>query len=123
MNVVDIKIKQIGTVEEFFNKFPHAKNKIMYAWIYYCFLKKIGQYYIPKYRIDRELNDFDWRKYSISVSEIQNLFVIIKHNNMVYYSMRGFIDLEKTTGDKLIEHFYEDLMNFVQTCLHHWRLI
>ena len=108
MIVVDIKIKQIGTVEEYFSKFPNAKNKIMYAWIYYCFLKKIGQYYIPKYRIDRELNDFDWKKYKISVSEIQNLFVKIKHNNIIYYSMQGFIDLEKETGDKLIEHFYED---------------
>ena len=27
---------------------------------------------------------------------------------MIYYSMQKFIDLEKETGDKLIEHFYED---------------
>jgi len=108
MFIVDIKIKQIGTVEQYFNRYIDAKNKIMYSWIYYCFLKKIGQYYITKYRIDKELNEFDWKKYLISISEIQNLFVKINHNNTIYYSMQKFIDLEKETGDKLIEHFYED---------------
>lgn len=106
--IIDIKIKQFGSIDKYYDMFIDTKNKIMYAWIYYCFLKKIGQYYVSKYRIDRELNDFDWKKYKISVSEIQNLFVKINHNNTIYYSMQKFIELEKETGDKLIEHFYED---------------
>ena len=108
MFIVDKKIKEWGGLERYFHAVLDVKNKIMYAWIYYCFLKKIGQYYIPKYRIDKELSDFDWKKYDINVSEIQSLFVKIKHNNTIYYSMKKFIDLEKETGDKLIEHFYED---------------
>lgn len=101
MFIADIRIKQ-STLDD------DTKSKIMYAWIYYCFLKKIGQYYISKYIIDKELNNFDWKKYNISVSEIQSLFVKINNNNTIYYSMQKFIDLEKETGDKLIEHFYDE---------------
>ena len=47
MNVVDIKIKQIGTVEEFFNKFPYAKIKLCMLGYTIVFLKKLGNITYP----------------------------------------------------------------------------
>ena len=43
------------------------------------------------------------------MSDFNELFIKINHNNTIYYSMQKFIDLEKEIGDKLIEHFYEDI--------------
>ena len=111
MQIVDELAQKYGNYQNLYEKFPNIRNAIIVGWIYYYFIKKAGQYYVQKYRIDRDLKEFDWKKYHITIEDIQSYFAKVNNNGVIYYSMQNFIELEKNTGDRIIETFYEEESN------------
>lgn len=81
----------------------YTKDQLIIAWIYYYFYKKECSFYIEKFKLVSDLKKTDWKKYDIVLSDFGKYLITI---NNTYYTTQEFIDIEKSTGDKLIENFY-----------------
>ena len=83
----------------------YSKREVMIAWLYYYFYKKESQFYIPKAKLASDLQKINWQKYNIKISDFVPLLIDVKNT---YYTTQQFIDLEKSTGDNIIDHFYRE---------------
>ena len=96
--------------DETFIKYTSLQVKL--AWIYHYFYKKECQFYVPKYKLMNELNKTTWKKYNIHKKDFEALLVDIDNT---FYTTNQFIELEKSTGDEVLEHFYIDEQEVVHT--------
>ena len=81
----------------------YNKDQLIIAWIYHYFYKKESSFYIEKFKLTTDLKKTDWNKYNIVLSDFGKYLISI---NNTYYTTQEFINIEKSTGDKLIENFY-----------------
>jgi len=82
----------------------NLRDRIIVAWIYHYFYKKESQFYVSKTKLLKELQSVDWKKYNIKLSDFNSFFILVKN---IYYTTQHFIDLEKTMGDNILQHFYD----------------
>ena len=87
------------------NCIKYTKREVMIAWLYYYFYKKECQFYIPKEKLASDLQKVNWQKYNVKISDFVPLLIDVKNT---YYTTQQFIDIEKSTGDNIIDHFYRE---------------
>lgn len=104
-----LSFNQIVMILDNVKNIKYDKKDLINAWINHYFISDARQLYIERWKLEKTAATFDWSKYNISIKEVYSLLIQIKHNNIYYYTTQYFVNIEKETGDKILNQFYEDI--------------